>query len=104
MHQGNAEMENAIGCRRIWPGAYDFFLITHAHIIIQDYFPAWWRMVFAVLFMRRANGRPGEDIALDSAHIQEVDTNWKMKKMQRYENLPILNRFIQQKMLRLSAH
>ena len=82
MHQGNAEIE-----KRNWdvdiyePGKIDFFLITHAHIDHSGLLP---RMV-----QKGFNGQiyttvPTRDLLeillLDSAHIQEMEAQWKTKK------------------------
>jgi metallo-beta-lactamase family protein len=86
MHQGNAEIE-----KRNWdvgvydPAHIDFFLITHAHIDHSGLLPRMVQNGFrGPIYATEPTGDLVKILLLDSAHIQEVDTNWKMKKMQRY--------------------
>jgi metallo-beta-lactamase family protein len=86
MHQGNAEME-----KRNWeagvydPAHIDFFLITHAHIDHSGLLPRMVKNGFrGPVYATEPTGDLVKILLLDSAHIQEADTNWKMKKMQRY--------------------
>jgi len=88
MHQGNAEIE-----KRNWdiddydPAHIDFFLITHAHIDHSGLLPRMVKKGFSgPIYATEPTGDLIKILLLDSAHIQEVDTNWKMKKMQRYGN------------------
>ena len=86
MHQGSAEIE-----KRNWdlsayrPEEIDFFLMTHAHIDHSGLLP---RMV-----RERFRGRiyatpPTRDLLeimlLDSAHIQEMEAQWKSRKRLRF--------------------
>jgi metallo-beta-lactamase family protein len=86
MHQGNAEME-----KRNWdvgvydPAHIDFFLITHAHIDHSGLLPRMVKNGFrGPVYATEPTGELVKILLLDSAHIQEVDTKWKIKSMQRY--------------------
>ncbi len=82
MHQGNAEIE-----KRNWdidiyePESIDFFLITHAHMDHSGLLP---RMVQKGFHGRIFTTAPTRDLLrillLDSAHIQEMEAQWKSKK------------------------
>jgi metallo-beta-lactamase family protein len=82
MHQGNAEIE-----KRNWdvdiyqPEKIDFFLITHAHIDHSGLLP---RMVQKGFNGKIYTTMPTRDLVkillLDSAHIQEMEAQWKNKK------------------------
>jgi metallo-beta-lactamase family protein len=85
MHQGNAEIE-----KRNWdvdiyePDRIDFFLITHAHIDHSGLLP---RMVQKGFRGKIYSTAPTLDLLkimlLDSAHIQEMEAQWKSKKRLR---------------------
>ncbi|MEN6321846.1 MAG: MBL fold metallo-hydrolase [Syntrophaceae bacterium] len=85
MHQGNAEIE-----KRNWdvdiyqPDKIDFFLITHAHIDHSGLLP---RMVQKGFKGPIYTTIPTKDLLnillLDSAHIQEMEAQWKTKKYLR---------------------
>lgn len=82
MHQGNAEIE-----KRNWdvdiyqPDRIDFFLITHAHIDHSGLLP---RMVQKGFRGKIYTTPPTRDLLkimlLDSAHIQEMEAQWKNMK------------------------
>jgi metallo-beta-lactamase family protein len=86
MHQGNAEIE-----KRNWdvdiyePNAIEFFLITHAHIDHSGLLP---RMVHEGFRGPVYATQPTVDLLrillLDSAHIQEMEAQWKSRKRLRY--------------------
>ena len=86
MHQGNAEIE-----KRNWdvdiyePDRIDFFLITHAHIDHSGLLP---RMVQKGFSGKIYTTEPTRDLLkimlLDSAHIQEMEAQWKSKKRLRH--------------------
>lgn len=86
MHQGNAEIE-----KRNWdvdiygPSAIEFFLITHAHIDHSGLLP---RLVHEGFRGPVYATRPTVDLLkillLDSAHIQEMEAQWKSRKRLRY--------------------
>ncbi len=86
MHQGSAEIE-----KRNWdidiynPAKIDFFLITHAHIDHSGLLPRMVQNGFrGPVYATEPTGDLIKILLLDSAHIQETEANWKMKKMQRY--------------------
>ncbi len=82
MHQGNAEIE-----KRNWdvdiyrPADIEFFLITHAHIDHSGLLP---RIVKKGFKGKIYTTPPTMDLLkillLDSAHIQEMEAQWKSKK------------------------
>ncbi|MBN1381662.1 MAG: MBL fold metallo-hydrolase [Deltaproteobacteria bacterium] len=86
MHQGNAEIE-----KRNWdvdiydPETIEFFVITHAHIDHSGLLP---RMVQKGFKGRIYTTPPTADLLkimlLDSAHIQEMEAQWKSKKRRRH--------------------
>ena len=86
MHQGNAEIEE-----RNWdteeydPSRLDFFLITHAHLDHAGLLP---RMVQKGFRGKIYTTLPTRDLLeimlLDSAHIQEMETQWRNKKRARH--------------------
>ncbi|MFA5323468.1 MAG: MBL fold metallo-hydrolase, partial [Smithella sp.] len=86
MHQGGAEV-----AKRNWdidaydPANIDFFLITHAHIDHSGLLPRMVQKGFhGAVYATEPTGDLLKILLLDSAHIQETDTKWKMKRMQRY--------------------
>ncbi|MDO9209989.1 MAG: MBL fold metallo-hydrolase, partial [Deltaproteobacteria bacterium] len=86
LHQGNAAIE-----KRNWdigiyePSKIDCFLITHAHIDHSGLLP---RMVQKGFQGRIYTTPPTRDLLeimlLDSAHIQEMEAQWKSKKHLRH--------------------
>ncbi|MDD5712473.1 MAG: MBL fold metallo-hydrolase [Smithellaceae bacterium] len=86
MHQGNAEIE-----KRNWDvdvygaGDIEFFLVTHAHIDHSGLLP---KMVQNGFKGRIYTTPPTRDLLqimlLDSAHIQEMEAQWKSKKRLRH--------------------
>ena len=86
MHQGSDEIE-----KRNWdvdiyePERIDFILITHAHIDHSGLLPRIVKHGFrGPVYVTEPTGDLIKILLLDSAHIQEVETNWKMRKMQRW--------------------
>jgi metallo-beta-lactamase family protein len=92
MHQGNAEIE-----KRNWdvgiyePERIQFFLITHAHIDHSGLLP---RMVQMGFRGKIYTTEPTRDLLkimlLDSAHIQEMEAQWKSKKRLRHGDRGIM--------------
>jgi metallo-beta-lactamase family protein len=89
MHQGNAEIE-----RRNWdvdiyqPDRIEFFLITHAHIDHSGLLPRMVQKGFRGKIFTTPPTRDLLDIMLrDSAHIQEMEAQWKSKKNLRHGDL-----------------
>jgi metallo-beta-lactamase family protein len=86
MHQGNVEIE-----KRNWdvdiyePEKIEFFIITHAHIDHSGLLP---RMVQKGFKGSVYTTPPTADLLkimlLDSAHIQEMEAQWKSKKRLRF--------------------
>ncbi len=86
MHQGNAEIEKRNSDVSIYdPARIEFFLITHAHIDHSGLLP---RMVKKGFRGRIYTTPPTRDLLeimlLDSAHIQEMEAQWKSKKRLRH--------------------
>jgi metallo-beta-lactamase family protein len=86
MHQGSDEIE-----KRNWdvdiyePERIDFILITHAHIDHSGLLPRIVKYGFrGPIYATEPTGELIKILLLDSAHIQEVETTWKIKKMQRH--------------------
>ena len=85
MHQGNRAIE-----RRNWdttpyePEGIEFFLITHAHIDHTGLLPRMVREGFRGPIYATI---PTKDllsiVLMDSAHLQEMDANWKNKRQLR---------------------
>ena len=86
MHQGNAEIE-----KRNWdvdiyePKTIEFFLITHAHIDHSGLLPRLVKKGFRGPIYTTP---PTKDLLgillLDSAHIQEMEAQWKSRKRARH--------------------
>jgi len=90
MHQGTTETE-----KRNWnisvydPEHIDFFLITHAHIDHSGLLPRMVQNGFrGPIYATEPTGDLVKILLLDSAHIQEVEAGWKIRKMQRSGNSP----------------
>ena len=86
MHQGNAEIDKRNWDTAIYePGRIEFFLITHAHIDHTGLLP---RMVKEGFRGRIYTTPPTRDLLtvmlLDSAHIQEMEAQWRSKKRLRH--------------------
>ena len=86
MHQGNAAIEKRNWDTDIYkPKEIDFFLITHAHIDHSGLLP---RMAQKGFRGRIFATPPTRDLLkimlLDSAHIQEMEAQWKSKKLLRH--------------------
>lgn len=86
MHQGNAEID-----KRNWdvdiyqPEKIDFFLITHAHIDHSGLLPCMIQKGFRGRIYTTPPTRDLLEIMLlDSAHIQEMEAQWKSKKRLRH--------------------
>jgi metallo-beta-lactamase family protein len=86
MHQGNAEIEK----RNIDVSAYDparieFFLITHAHIDHSGLLPRMVQNGFrGPIYTTPPTRDLLEIMLLDSAHIQEMEAQWKTRKRLRH--------------------
>jgi metallo-beta-lactamase family protein len=66
------------------PEHIEFFLITHAHIDHSGLLPRMVQNGFrGHVYATEPTGDLVKILLLDSAHIQEVEAGWKIKKMQR---------------------
>ena len=85
MHQVTAETEKHNWDISVYdPAHIDFFLITHAHIDHSGLLPRMVQNGFrGPIYATEPTGDLVKILLLDSAHIQEVETGWKIKKMQR---------------------
>jgi metallo-beta-lactamase family protein len=86
MHQGNAEIEKRNWDVNIYePDKIEFFIITHAHIDHSGLLP---RLVHEGFRGPIYTTPPTVDLLkimlLDSAHIQEMEAQWKSRKRLRY--------------------
>ena len=86
MHQGNAEIE-----KRNWdvdiyePRTIEFFLITHAHIDHSGLLPRLVKRGFrGPVYSTLPTKDLLEILLLDSAHIQEMEAQWKSRKRARH--------------------
>jgi metallo-beta-lactamase family protein len=86
MHQGNAEIE-----KRNWdtdvyhPEGIEFFLITHAHIDHSGLLPRMVQKGFkGAIFATPPTIDLLKIMLLDSAHIQEMEAQWRSKKQLRH--------------------
>lgn len=86
MHQGSAQIE-----KRNWnidiyePENIDFFLITHAHIDHSGLLPLVVQKGFrGPIYVTEPTGDLVKILLLDSAHIQETEAGWKIKRLQRW--------------------
>ena len=90
MHQGSAEIEKRNRDIGVYdPEHIDFFLITHAHIDHSGLLPRMVQNGFrGPVYTTEPTGELVKILLLDSAHIQEVEAGWKIKKMQRSGSSP----------------
>jgi len=101
MHQGSGEIE-----KRNWdaetynPAGIDFFLVTHAHIDHAGLLP---RMVQKGFRGKIYTTPPTRDLLeimlLDSAHVQEMEIQWRNKKRTRHGEKNIQPLYRQQDVL-----
>lgn len=86
MHQGNAEIEKRnLDTWKYKPSEVEFFLITHAHIDHSGLLPRMVRDGFKGTIYCTPPTRDLLEIMLrDSAHIQEMEADWRNKKRQRF--------------------
>ncbi len=91
LHQGNAEIEKRNrGIEDYRPKDLDFILITHAHIDHTGLLPAAVRAGFSgPIYMTQPTRDLLEIMLLDSAYIQEMETEWANRKRLRKGQAPI---------------
>ncbi|BBD07841.1 MBL fold metallo-hydrolase RNA specificity domain-containing protein [Desulfovibrio ferrophilus] len=86
MHQGNAEIEKRnLDTWKYKPSEVEFFLITHAHIDHSGLLPRMVRDGFkGTIYCTPPTKDLLEIMLRDSAHIQEMEAEWRNKKRQRF--------------------
>jgi metallo-beta-lactamase family protein len=101
MHQGGGEIE-----KRNWdtesydPPAIDFFLVTHAHIDHAGLLPRMVQQGFrGKIYATPPTRDLLEVMLLDSAHVQEMETQWRNKKRTRHGERRIQPLYRQQDVL-----
>lgn len=90
LHQGNAEIEKRnLNISAYDPRNIDFILVTHAHIDHSGYLPALVAKGYKNPVYCTAPTRDLMEIMLlDSAHIQEMETEWANRKRLRQGEQP----------------
>lgn len=85
MHQGNREIERRnFGSLKYRPQNVDFFLITHAHIDHSGLLPRMVQNGFkGKIYCTPPTKGLLEIMLRDSAHIQEMEAEWKSRKRSR---------------------
>lgn len=91
MHQGGAESEKRNSQVEIYdPGKIDFFIITHAHIDHSGLLPRMVKYGFRGPIYTTAPTRDLLEIMLmDSAHIQEMEAQWRSVRRERHGEAPV---------------
>ncbi|MFW5488381.1 MAG: MBL fold metallo-hydrolase RNA specificity domain-containing protein [Desulfovibrio sp.] len=86
MHQGNAAIEKRNRERALYgPEQLDFILVTHAHIDHSGLLPLMAKAGFrGNIHLTPPTKDLLEIMLLDSAHIQEMETEWENRKRQRH--------------------
>lgn len=97
LHQGNAEIEKRNWDVEIYdPAGIEFFLMTHAHMDHSGLLP---RLVQKGFRGRVYVTPPTEDLLcimlMDSAHIQEMEAQWKSRKRLRHGGSDIVPLYTQ---------
>ncbi len=90
MHQGNSAIEERNFATEVYtPQSLDFMLLTHAHIDHSGLLP---RIISAgfrgPIYCTSPTAALAALMLEDSAHIQEMDTEWKRKKLARHSGQP----------------
>lgn len=85
MHQGSDQIEKRnLDVTPYNPGKIDFFIITHAHIDHSGLLPRMVQQGFSgPIYSTEPTGDLLKILLLDSAHIQEVESAGRNKRMQR---------------------
>lgn len=91
LHQGNAEIEKRNrNVLEYDPKNLDFILITHAHIDHSGLLPAVVHSGFnGPIYMTKPTRELLDIMLLDSAHIQEMETEWGNRKRLRKGQAPL---------------
>lgn len=91
LHQGNAEIEKRNRSVVDYdPKKIDFILITHAHIDHSGLIPAMVRAGYeGPIYMTKPTRELLDIMLLDSAHIQEMETEWANRKRLRKGQAPL---------------
>ncbi|MBE0557943.1 MAG: MBL fold metallo-hydrolase, partial [Proteobacteria bacterium] len=86
MHQGNAEIDKRNWDVEIYePERIEFILMTHAHMDHSGLLPRLVRNGFAgEVYVTPPTMELLRILLLDSAHIQEMEAQWKNRKRIRY--------------------
>ena len=97
LHQGNAEIEKRNWDIEIYdPAGIEFLLMTHAHMDHSGLLP---RLVQKGFHGKVYMTPPTEDLLrimlLDSAHIQEMEVQWKSRKRLRYGDKDLIPLYTQ---------
>ena len=97
MHQGNDEIE-----KRNWevdlydPQGIEFILLTHAHMDHSGLIPRLVQKGFSgKIYMTPPTAELLHIMLLDSAHIQEMEAQWKSGKRQRHGESDITPLYVQ---------
>jgi metallo-beta-lactamase family protein len=91
MHQGNAAIEERNRERALYgPEQLDFILVTHAHIDHSGLLPLMVKSGFTGdIYLTPPTKDLLEIMLLDSAHIQEMETEWQNRKRLRHGKPPL---------------
>lgn len=91
MHQGGAESEKRNSQVEIYdPPGIEFIIVTHAHIDHSGLLPRMVKKGFRGPIYTTAPTRELLNIMLlDSAHVQELEAQWRSVKRQRHGEAPI---------------
>ena len=88
LQQGRDEIDNA--ALPFHPGSIDAVLVTHAHIDHSGRIPLLIKQGFqGQIFATRLTGELMSIMLQDSAHIQEMDAQWKNQKGKRAGRPPV---------------
>ena len=97
MHQGNAEID-----KRNWdvdiydPSGIEFILMTHAHMDHSGLLPRLVQKGFGgKIYLTRPTEELLRIMLLDSAHIQEMEAQWKSRKHVRHGEKDIVPLYVQ---------
>lgn len=91
LHQGNTEIERRNQAMDVYdPANVDFFILTHAHMDHSGLLPMMVKGGFKGPVFATAPTRDLLEIMLlDSAHIQEMEAEWRSRKRRRFGTEPV---------------